>query len=61
MPLNLGHCQAWRGTDGMGRLVFCHEDLGQYIDYGIKDMWRPGIRAIASVAGLLPLRGIAST
>jgi hypothetical protein len=45
----------------MGRLVFRHEDLGQYIDHGINDMWRPGIRGMASVTGLLPLSGIAST
>lgn len=45
----------------MGRLVFSHEDLGQYIDYGIKDMRRPGIRGMAAVTGLLPLSGIAST
>jgi hypothetical protein len=45
----------------MGRLVFRYEDLGQNIHYGIKDMWRPGIRGMASVTGLLPLSGIAST
>jgi hypothetical protein len=45
----------------MGRLVFRYEDLGQNIYYGIKDMWRPGIRGMASVTGLLPLSGIAST
>ncbi|MBK9308385.1 MAG: hypothetical protein IPM58_15185 [Nitrospira sp.] len=44
----------------MSRLVFRNEDLGQYIDHGIKDMWRPGIRGMPSVAGLLPHSGIAS-
>ncbi len=44
----------------MGRLVFRHENLGQYIYYGIKDLWRPGIRSMDSVVGLLPLNGIAS-
>lgn len=45
----------------MGRLVFCYEDLGQNIYYGIKNMWRPGIRSMDSIVGLLPLNGIAST
>ncbi|MDH5497830.1 MAG: hypothetical protein OEY12_10325 [Nitrospira sp.] len=61
MPLNIGRCQARRDTNGMGRLVFRHEDLGQYIYHCIKDMWRPRIRGMALVAGLLPLSGIAST
>ena len=61
MPLNLGQCQARRRTYGMGRLVFRNEDIGQYIDNGIKNMWRPGIRSMTSVKGLLPLSGIAST
>ncbi len=61
MPLTLGQCQARRGNYGMGRLVFRHEDLCQYIYDRIKNMWRPGIRSMTSVKGLLPLSGIAST
>lgn len=61
MPLNFGQCQARRATYGMGRLVFRHENLGQYIDHRIKDMWRQGIRGMASVAGLLPINSIART
>ena len=44
----------------MGGLVFRHEDLGQYIHHGIKDLRRPGIRSMDSVVELLPLYGIAS-
>ncbi|MFO0698797.1 MAG: hypothetical protein U0236_06180 [Nitrospira sp.] len=61
MPSNFGQCQARRTTYGIGRLVFRHEDLGQYIDHRIKDMWWQDIRGMASVAGLLPLGSIAST
>ena len=61
MPSNFGQCQARRGSFGMGQLVFRYEDLGQNIYYSIKDMWWPGIRGMASVTGLLPLSGIAST
>lgn len=61
MPSNFGQCQARRAIYGIGRLVFRHEDLGQYIDHGIKDMWRQGIRGKASVAGLLPLSSVVST
>jgi hypothetical protein len=45
----------------MGRLIFRHEHLGQYIDHGIKDLRWPGIRSMDSVVGLLPLNGLAST
>ena len=45
----------------MGRLVFRCEGLGQIIYYWFKDMWWPGIRGMASVTGLLPRSGIAST
>lgn len=61
MPSNFGQCQVRRATYGMSRLVFRHEDLGQYIDHRIKDMWRQGIRGVASVAGLLPISSIAGT